>query len=323
MVKYGYMDKTGTIIITPQFEHDAMDMGSYTYASDPPLFHSGLAWVAVKTENNLTKYGFINLQGELAIPAVYDMAHSFVDDTAWVCYEGKWGVIDRAGGWVTEPRYYGLYYDFPDERGWYITYEEAAQFPYGAYINHRGELMTGYDFQVSGSSIFHDDRAFVHLEEAGKETHYCIDRTGRAVFEYDSGKSNIHNYSEGLAPVFYNGAKGYLDPNGNLAFTVDADEISGFSEGLAPIGYKAAEEGGKRRYGFIDTSGQIVLEPIYTRVISSFHGGVAYVATEEKVGLIDTAGNWQLVLPPDLYLVSSYEDTDGVLFSEGLYLVYT
>ncbi len=396
-VQYGYMDETGKIVIEPQFETDALNINYESY-SRAPLFHNGLAWVLVNYGTTTQKYGFIDLSGTLAIPAVYDVAYSFVQGTAWVCYEGKWGVIDTEGNWVTEPKYdvakncldtlvpvcieekwgfadrkgklvieprfagvlpffedcamvatevsahnsdiyhfwgtidrtgawvtppqyYNLFEYYPDEQGWYIAVKDNTQFPLGAYINHRGERMTDYDFQVGGGSTFQDDRAFVFTGYRDNPRDYCIDREGQVVYEY-SRDDYIHPYSNGLARMGSTGNyTGYCDKDGNLAFEVEADWMDDFSEGLAHVNYGPSVEGVQDRHGFIDTSGQIALEPIYTNVIyEGFHDGLAYVLIDEKHGLIDKEGNWQLVLPPDIGLVGSPQD--GALISEGLYLVY-
>src|SRR5438309_669023 len=78
--KYGYIDKTGRVVIEPQF----------TNAGE---FSEGLAYVEI---NDL--YGFIDTTGSLVIPPQFDEVESFSEGRAAVSNSsGKWGFIDRDG----------------------------------------------------------------------------------------------------------------------------------------------------------------------------------------------------------------------------------
>lgn len=63
---YGYINKTGKIVLSPQFH----------FAGD---FYNG---VAVARKDGA--YGYINRKGEFVIPPVYDFAHDFRDNIAKV-----------------------------------------------------------------------------------------------------------------------------------------------------------------------------------------------------------------------------------------------
>ena len=52
-----------------------------------------------------------------------------------------------------------------------------------------------------------------------------------------------------------------------------------FSEGMAYVGIKG-------RWGFVDRSGNIVIEPKFTHA-DSFSNGLARVVTEQGVGYVD------------------------------------
>ncbi|MBI3395921.1 MAG: WG repeat-containing protein [Spirochaetia bacterium] len=51
------------------------------------------------------KYGYMDLQGNIVLPARYDFAHSFRGDEAVVKEGGRWGIINRSGKYVMEPKY--------------------------------------------------------------------------------------------------------------------------------------------------------------------------------------------------------------------------
>lgn len=89
--KYGYRDKAGEFVITPQFD----------YAGE---FSEGRAVVGLG-KFPATKWGYINLQGNVVIPAQFDGAHDFSEGMAAVSIGGKLGYIDLAGKLVVTPQF--------------------------------------------------------------------------------------------------------------------------------------------------------------------------------------------------------------------------
>lgn len=75
----GFIDKTGTEIILPQYEK----------AGD---FHGGLAWVKVNG-----KYGYIDKTGKMILPATFDAAYDFFRGLAFVKTGSIWEYIDMKG----------------------------------------------------------------------------------------------------------------------------------------------------------------------------------------------------------------------------------
>jgi hypothetical protein len=82
--KYGYMDKTGRVVIPPQFD-------------DSGHFSEGLAWVSVFNERKRL-YGFINKTGKIVIkPQFVYQPGDFVDGLAKVVGQTSSGFIDHTG----------------------------------------------------------------------------------------------------------------------------------------------------------------------------------------------------------------------------------
>ena len=84
--KWGFMDRTGRVVITPAF------------ADERDFFH-GLAAVELPEG----KWGFIEESGKLTITARFDDVRDFIDDLAPVRIGRKWGYIDTSGRIVIEP----------------------------------------------------------------------------------------------------------------------------------------------------------------------------------------------------------------------------
>ena len=130
----GYIDKTGAIVIPPQFRevddfsdglaHVQVKDGDYVfinkvgdmavkfdfdYESDQPYFSEGL--VSVKIDG---KYGFADKMGRIVIEPQFEEAYRFSEGLAAACIREGWGYIDKTGGWVIEPRDYWNAYNFSD-----------------------------------------------------------------------------------------------------------------------------------------------------------------------------------------------------------------
>lgn len=90
--RFGFINKKGELVVP--YEYDEVTR-----------FVDGLAKV-----NILGKWGFINNKGELVIKAFYDFALDFVDGFCFVgvpkkdanTFTPRWGIINRAGGKVTD-----------------------------------------------------------------------------------------------------------------------------------------------------------------------------------------------------------------------------
>lgn len=74
--KYGYVDRNGSFVISPQFD-DADE-----------FFSAGLAAVKVRD-----KWGYINSTGKMVIPPTFEEARQFTEGLAAVKLNGKWRYI--------------------------------------------------------------------------------------------------------------------------------------------------------------------------------------------------------------------------------------
>ncbi len=86
----GYIDKTGKVVIKPQFDGDS--------ARD---FYEDLA--AVKIGG---KWGYIDKTGKVVIKPQFDDAVYFQEGLAGVEIGGKLGYIDKTGKYVWKPTAY-------------------------------------------------------------------------------------------------------------------------------------------------------------------------------------------------------------------------
>ena len=88
--KYGFIDKSGKVVIEPQFD-------------DAEPFSEGLAQVEKDG-----KYGFIDKSGKVVIEPQFDDANPFSEGFAWVEKDDKYFFIDKSGKVVIEPQFDGV-----------------------------------------------------------------------------------------------------------------------------------------------------------------------------------------------------------------------
>jgi hypothetical protein len=263
-----------------------------------------------------------------------------------VCVDGKWGYIDNTGTIKIEPRFDAAY-DFSEGLAPVdVAYDDSSGY---GYIDTSGDVVI--EQQFASADPFSDSLAAAGTVDQGDGGKWgSIDTSGTLVvpMQYfappvfseglaavsagvDQGWSFIDktgatvlgpfrsagNFSEGLAYVDWVDGRGFIDKNGDRVIelpeglTCETWPEEGFSEGLAMV---KSQEGEVVLYGFIDTSGDQVIEPRFYWA-GAFSEGLAAAAIqvggEVKWGYIDKSGGW--VIEPQFYSVSP--------FSEGLAVV--
>ena len=78
--------------------------------------------IGKSTEDNTTKYGYINTEGKLVIDCQYDFTDEFSEGLARVQKNGKYGFIDKQGNVVID-----------------FIYDEANNFSDGLALVRQGE----------------------------------------------------------------------------------------------------------------------------------------------------------------------------------------
>lgn len=220
------------------------------------------------------KIGFRNEKDSILIDPVYDYYEAFEKNGNWtvigsgtyerisnssterqVRFKGKFGFIDSAGNIITQP-YYDMILDM---------FENHA-------LVGDGEGCLDFNNWPEGKSIsFIGSMGVVH-----RKGYTCLPIRFKEIKRIE-GRYNPYWY----ALDDYGNSFLYLDSN-KLDFPTNVTDISDFSEGRSRI----LQEG---KYGFIDTSGQVVIKSIYNRA-KDFQNGKTFVKKGEQYAWIDTAG---------------------------------
>lgn len=194
----------------------------------------------------------------------------------------------------------------------------------------------------SGASEFRDGISTIRATLDHGYMMGFMDDTGKIIYplEIPSGDYGFDPYySEGMAKITINDKWGYLDKTGKLVIPLEYDEAEDFHSGYARVG-KYID--GQMNYGFIDKSGEFLLEllysgkvsdrfyegyarvgdhylkadkrslyPLHYSVLGDFSEGLAYAANSKFQGFINTSGDRAITLP-----FGEYSSVD--LFKEGM-----
>lgn len=189
---YGYVDKQLNWVIPPRFE-PCMSYHLAEYVkTDRYDFRNGLAAVFDKTIGEYGKFGFINKQGQIQIPAQFDQTKPFSDGIAAVYVgehrifptakeqkmlargdvyrveNGKWGFINQQGEWVIEPQF-DYVQPFSDGLAGVCINDKWG------FIDHKGQWVIEpqfipYNSSLNNPYIFQEGLAVAEIIVAEKDT---------------------------------------------------------------------------------------------------------------------------------------------------------
>jgi hypothetical protein len=249
--KYGFMDRTGKTVITPQFDA--------TYG-----FSEGLGSVKIGT-----KWGYINTKGVVAITPQFDFAGRFREGRASVELGNQYGFIDTDGKYISAPTFRWAR-EFSGDFAPVQTAEGVL-----AFVNRSGEVVLSGRFDGLSTGF---TAGLAPAASTGKWG--FIDTNGKWII--DPQFEGAGSFADGLAPVKVGGRWGYIDRKGKFVVNPQYDRADEFREGLASF-----RNDGKG--GFIDTKGRAVVEAKFVDAFP-LSDGLGRVRTDEGFGFIDRTG---------------------------------
>jgi hypothetical protein len=243
------------------------------------------------------KHGFFDLNGRIAIDAVYDDARDFSEDMAAVSKEGKWGFIgtdgrvvlplewDRVGSFseglaaVSKERKAG----FIDKTGKLVIplqYSQVKDFQHG--------IALVYDGAEKRWGVINAEGSF--LTEPKWQNYPSIVGDDRIVFQDGDLEKSKGRLLWGLAD---SKGKVIVEPKWTRVGTG-----SGFSSGLAVAVLPGTndDDWNNGKHGYIDRDGTAVI-PYKFDYTNWFQDGMAYAYDDTKSGYIDTTGEFVFTMP--------------------------
>jgi len=282
------------------------------------------------------KYGFINKKGQYVVPPQFDKFYGFSQGLALVEREEKQGYVDKTGKIVIPLKFESVSLNFSEG----LAIAKLKGGDKIGYIDRTGNYVISPQFD--DAEDFAEGLALVQV----KHKYGYINKAGKYVFQPQF--ANATTFYQGLAIVKLTNHKtfiskyGLIDKTGKYRLkpsfdyiknseTQDIfDSLAEFKEGLMRVGiadeyclkkgYDYEEV--KRKVGFIDRTGKIVIPLKFERVgdfyngrsVALFRSGTTAKSCDAKggkYGYIDRTG--EVVIPPQFDKASD--------FSEGLAVV--
>jgi hypothetical protein len=308
--KAGYIDRTGALVIAPRFE-------GYFH------FEDGLAQVSLGRDSG---YAFIDPAGKIVLRPRYDIVREFSEGLAAVGNgqkrnpvngliedPGKWGYIDKAGVLVI-PLQFTHAESFSEGLAGVNVGEQ------GGFIDRNGKLVFSVPLDVSLGF----QNGVVLVQSGGQESYY--NRAGHRIPTPRLIRGTGESFTEGLAAVRIDEKWGYMDTAGTVVIPPAFLEAEPFSDGLAAVEVPidlvwcpkqpdGSSWGTRKRYGYIDRTGRMVIPPL-SDYPDTFSEGLAVISVCSKPGFIDRTG--AVVLQPPFRTVSGFRNgLAGVESAEG------
>lgn len=298
--KVGFIDKTGQVVIEPQF--------NWAYE-----FSEGMCQVMLPG-----KEGYIDATGKLVIEIDTHDDRPFRCGVAVVCTGKRTGILDRKGNVIDCP--FDWMEEFSEGLSAVAVYEKPAeeksppplwrQRKWG-FVDTSGNLVIPIQYTAVGS--FSDGLAPVYVGGAdlmctglsGGKWGY-INREGQTVIKPQF--KTAASFSEGLAVVSFDDVNyGWIDTSGKFAIKLRRLTIaSSFHDGVARIRGESGYVPGWNDFGYITKGGEVFLHPVFDASADPFSEGLAGAREKPtwdeenkkwiqgKWGYVDKQGNWMI-----------------------------
>ncbi len=271
-------------------------------------FNEGCASVRL---NNVS--GVINYDGEEVVPFKYDNVEEFHGGVASVKIGKEWGLVDKNGEEIAPPKYFEV--ETCDSGVIVVSEKEGT---YGL-MNAYGELVTPLKYRfIDLESDWIDGIAIAMTDEFNGE--YFIKQYG---FLGIYGKeitpikySYVEQFKESRALVKLDGRAGFVDRSGKEVVEPKYDNALSYSCGMAMV-----EQDGL--CGYINLEGELLI-PLQYECANSFSNNVALVKSCGKLHLINIYGETisifaydEVILDGSDILAVRHNDQYGLIDSEG------
>jgi hypothetical protein len=304
----GYMDRTGRIIIEPQFH------SRWSFSGGVAKVNVSIKVKSARSKQFISerKFTYVNTQGKLIVPPQFDDCEDFTEGRGIVELNNDYGCLDASGRCIVEPqfKYMGQY-----SNGLSHTSLDDGQW---GFIDLDGNMAISFKFE--DATPFREGLAAVKLN--GKwgfinlAGDFVIDPTYDAMNTFTNCNYNIfasdehkeqgldesltHNvgFFDGIARVIQDGMCFFIGANNNLLTSQGFDDTYRFDNGQCLVKSYTNEEW---KIGFMDKSGQVQYFqvpteydgllvsynwyehiPFYKELSNPFREGLLKVASREK-----------------------------------------
>lgn len=252
-----------------------------------------------KSDNGL--WGYVNIRGEVIIPATYSAAKPFGTNGIALVRDKKtkeYFYIDIKGNPIKLNHNPSNYKNFYNDRAIVINIDGD----HGA-INSSGELVIDYSYEKMDH--FNSDRTFAIDKQ---DNIVLLDIDGNSIDISQHNITDYNSFQEGMAGVKIGELWGFIDTDGNLVVKPQFLKVGKFSAGLAWIRDK------NEQIGYINKQGEMVIEPAYLQGQNFDEiSGRARVKSSEGWFYINSKGE-KLLTNADHF----YDFSDGYLRADDI-----
>ena len=290
---YGYIDKTGQMVIEPQFD-------------DAYSFSEGLARVGMIGKNaydeDVMLYGFIDRTGHMVVEPQFRSAGNFSEGLCPVARWYTYGYIDKTGQMVIPPH-------LQDANSFAEGLALVKKDDLYGYIDKTGQKVIVPQFDIA--SDFLEGLALVWVDSLGGNV--LIDMTGEVVLSKKLLNERIEisrGVSEGLCLVEKKGGCGLKNWLGVHKTEAVYDYIRSLDNGL----YSAEDHNG---YSLLNKRGKVLLTNL--DMVYDFNDELAEVEIDGLSGFVNKRGKW--AVDPQFDEIGYYDsDSDRArVMKDGLY----
>lgn len=206
----------------------------------------------------MNKSGIINAKGYFIVNPKYDTIQPFSEGRAVVNDLQGFKVIDESGKEITDKAYSIIIGEYKEGRVRAVETNEHGKYSYG-YLNKRGKVVIPITYETA--SDFVQGKAIVKTKESSFQ---LIDLTGKVLHSYPY--AYVGNYGQGLLAFkrSNDGKLGYMDEQGKIVIEPKFSNAESFIDGRAIV---SLSENNRDRYGVIDRTEHFVIKPNYNQIL--------------------------------------------------------
>ncbi len=245
------------------------------------------------------KWGFIDLSGNLVIPAEYVDVKPFSDGLAAGQVTGRWRFLDTEGKQPFDRDFFRVE-NFSEGLA---AVKDHVRSSWG-YINKVGKTVIPAQFE----SALPFNNGLAPVEKDGEWRYIREDGTEAFVTQFH----RAYPFSEdGLALVRaeQNGKHGYISEDGSLKIPTIYDEALPFTDGLAAVRVD-------KKWGYIDTEGMFAIQPAYDSA-SIFSENMASIMEGDQFHYISADG--QRVISTSFDFAAPFSNGLALVLDNGNY----
>jgi hypothetical protein len=224
-------------------------------------------------------WGYINDKGNFVLPPKYEMAHDFQENgLAIIQLNNLTGIIDHAGYFIVKPKYETIS-PFSEGRATVIDDQGFKV------VDESGKEITSKAYSFIGD--YKEGRAVAaNTTENGQYVYGYLNRRGNEVIplSYESAS----DFQDGKSVVkIKEGSYALIDLTGKVLNSYAYPFVGDYGEGI--LAFQKSIDG---KWGYMDESGKVLIEPTFTGT-QPFVEGKAIVNVEHNhYGLIDRQGKF-------------------------------